>query len=384
MQPDLLEAIAGGYADAGMTTALIQAKTGVAIERPRAVYKAAHRPRSPAWTADEDALLRELVGHVHEDEIARRLGRTVGAVHLRWKRDLRLRAPTKRDDVWTALAFCNLIGSEIHIVTHWCDSGLLPSRMMPGGRRIRLIDRAAATAWLINPDNWVYFDRDKIRDERLARLVARRLERWGDDWWTTRQAADYLGCDAKDVMHQIKRGRVPGRRVVNLSGRHVLNSWGNWFVLRSDAMRLRIPRGKGGPGSFDNWSDAAQEFMELGAAIGVRWQDLARMQNVGEKTLDMRYRTTAGQRRITTARLHDHAARFPRLARVAAAFARGEDLGLEDLRRVILVLRRFGLTNKAAVRGLVLPHHSKPSIARVRAFHAALKARGHDPLEVPA
>jgi hypothetical protein len=384
MRPDLLSAIADGYADAGLSSALIAAKTGVKIDRQRAVYRSRGGTRNLSWTPEEDDTLKRLLGRVDESAIARQLGRSVTAVHIRWKRDLKLTSPSKRADIYTAARFSQAIGAEQHVVTAWCDSGMVSSRRMPGGRTIRLIDRAVAKAWACNPDNWVFFDINKVSDPELARLIRRRAERWGDEWWTTERAAAFHKCSTKCVLQQIKLGRIRGRRVLNLSGRHGAPGWGNWFVLRSDIIGLSIPRGKGGPGQMTNWSREAHAFMLLAIAVGVRWIDLAKMQNAGRATLENRYAVTPKRERIAYLPLKDHAARFPRLARVAAAFKRGDALSVEALRQVISVLKAFARGNTSVVRGLTAPHHSRPSFARVRAYYAALVARGHDPLEVQA
>ena len=50
--------------------------------------------KSPDWLKEEDEFLKQYLGLLAEEDIADVLGRTICAVHLRWKRDLlRARVP---------------------------------------------------------------------------------------------------------------------------------------------------------------------------------------------------------------------------------------------------------------------------------------------------
>lgn len=88
--------------------------------------------------------------------------------------------------------------------------------------------------------NWVYFIRsvrrpERIRDERLRRLLVKRKVTWGDEWWTTGEAAEFHGVESTDVQRYIVAGRLPAVK------------YQNWMVLRSEATRpgLRFFRGRG-------------------------------------------------------------------------------------------------------------------------------------------
>jgi hypothetical protein len=203
-------------------------------------------PRAPEWSEEEDAFLKKNLGYMTDKEIGEELGRTENAVHLRWSRDLHLAAPSKHPNVLTALQASAMLGIDGHKVAHWVDCGLIKGRVMAGGRNIRLIDRVAFMVWVCSPKNWVYFDIQKVQDEKLARLLKMRQERWDDEWWSARQAADYHGVDTKDVLRYVKLGRIESFRLpVSLGGRDHNRKWSNHFYLKSVVVPLRFTFGKG-------------------------------------------------------------------------------------------------------------------------------------------
>jgi hypothetical protein len=198
------------------------------------------------WSKVDDEFLRDNLGFMEESEIAKTLGRTVVAVHLRWKRDLRLPAPSKDPRYITGNQLAEVLGVDGHTAVWWIDSGLLPGERLPGKRLIRRVSKVDLLEWVLYPDNWVYFHPDRVRDPNLYRLIERARQGWNDEWWTTRQAADYLGVDPPCILRNIEFGRIRGRRVPGRSGRHPSPYWANWFVLRSEIIRpdLYIPHRK--------------------------------------------------------------------------------------------------------------------------------------------
>lgn len=198
------------------------------------------------WSEAEDQYLRENLGWKTEDEIAKHLGRSVVAVHLRWKRDLHLPAPSRHPDYITANQAAEMVGLDAHKLAHWVDAGLIPGRVLPSQRRIRLIPRTTFDRWVVSPSNWIYFDWKKITDRRLRRLCELRAERWGDEWLTTVQVAKLHGVESKDVLRLIKLGKIAGVQVAtSLGGRHKDPAWLNWFVRKSDALKAVFRRGRG-------------------------------------------------------------------------------------------------------------------------------------------
>jgi hypothetical protein len=213
------------------------------MARAEAAYPAL---RSPSWTAQEDAFLRENLSWMTDAEIGEALGRTENAVHLRWTRDLLLPSPSKHPEIITANQAAKLIGIDRHKVAHWVDMGIIPGRLMAGGRSIRLINRVSLMVWLCSPKNWVYFDIKNVVDPKLKRMLKLRAQRWGDEWWTTRQVADYHGVETGDVKRYIVIGRLQSVRLqVSLGGRNQVRKWSNHFVLKSDALKISFCKGKG-------------------------------------------------------------------------------------------------------------------------------------------
>src|SRR5574343_819240 len=176
--------------------------------------------KSPMWTPAEDQFVRENLGYMTDEEMGQYLGRTAIAVHLRWDRDLELGGPSKAPDVYTAHHAAMILGLDGHKTAHWVDQGLIPGRIMAGGRRIRLIDRQAFRRWVLNPMNWVYFNPKTVRDPELKRMLAKRAKRWKDDWWSTRRAADYHENTTTEIKRYIQRRELPSFHLpVSLGGR---------------------------------------------------------------------------------------------------------------------------------------------------------------------
>lgn len=198
------------------------------------------------WTPEEDKFLKDNLGLITDDKIAEELGRTRVSVSLRWKRDLHLSAPSKHPLYITGSQAAHILGIDEHKITHWCDFGLIPHRLMAGKRKIRLIPRISLSRWVITTDNWIYFDWHLITDPHLRRLCELRSKRWGDEWWSSRQVADYHGVTAKDVQRLIYRRELPARQVkTSRGGRHKKPAWLNWYVLRSDAIQAKFLFGRG-------------------------------------------------------------------------------------------------------------------------------------------
>jgi hypothetical protein len=242
--------------DLVVTASEVQAGRSIASIQRRTKLPAQAFAKQPAkelktvaaekWLPHEDAYLRANLGFQTEQQIADHLGRTLIAVRLRWKRDLHLTAPSKHPDYLTGQQAAILTGLDNHKICHWCDTGLIPHRLVPGDRRIRLIHKTALDLWIISPKNWIYFDWKTLPDPRLRRLCELRAERWGDEWWPTVKVAEYHGVDTKDVQRLIYRGELPAVQTeTSLGGRHKDPQWLNWFVLKSDAVKAVFVRGRG-------------------------------------------------------------------------------------------------------------------------------------------
>jgi hypothetical protein len=416
-------AVVHGQLAAGVSPAVLASRASTArlvITEMRAFNP---HGRAPAWTAAEDDFLRASLGHLSEDEMARRLGRTPVAVHLRWKRDLRLSAPSKAPDVLTANQVAEGLGVEAHVVLHWVDSGLLPGRRLPNNRVMRVVRRADLRRWLVQSEHWLYFRAERVGQgpsrragngydagfwRSACRLVGLARARWGDEWWRARQVADHHGVTTNDVKRFIKSGRLAAVQVRNLSGRHADPHWAPWFVRRSEATRadLVFTRGKGS-GHEKPQSRAADAFLVLARAVGLsvnaiaamgypggmknlcyRWAQLERKRLIPglirEFGLKVQYRPRTG---MLFADWRDYRDRFPRLARACQRFRAGEELGVRDLCYVRGVLQKWATwharttAQRKFARSLMIPAQAGTGARRAehfRALHQQLRAWGAD------
>lgn len=235
-------------------------------------------PRPARWTAEEEAFLRDNLGVLSEEEIARQLGRTQAAVKIRWTRQ-QYEAPSKRSHEMTGQQIARLLGKDIHSIMKLIDSGLLSGRIIPGGRCIRVVEKRVLLRWLLSPSNWIYFQADRIQNPAWRSLVLRRQSEWDDEWWTPGQVAEYHGLQSgsRGVNKAVRLGRLPAVR------------WGNWWILRSDAIAHRFFAGKGSWSPVD-WSPAGDAFLILGYAVGLRIYHLAQLRNENPKRT--KYRLT--------------------------------------------------------------------------------------------
>jgi hypothetical protein len=126
----------------------------------------------------------------------------------------------------------------------------------------------------------------------LRRLLELKQERWGDEWWTTRQVADYHGVDVKDVTRYIKLGRIKGVQARNLGGRDN-GYWAFWFVLRSEATRpdLVFQRGSGSGHESKTWTERSDAFLLLARAVGLPIRNIAALMRWAPKSVDYRLRS---------------------------------------------------------------------------------------------
>jgi hypothetical protein len=241
------------------------------------------------WTAEEDQFLCDNIAFMTDAELAARLGRTEIAVHLRWERDLHLPARSKHPDVVTAHQAAEMLGIDGHKICGWVDMGLIPGRLMPGGRKMRLINRVTFMVWACSPKNWVYFDPKKVKDPHLKRLLKLEAKRWGNEWWTTRQVADYHGVDVNDVNRYIKLGYLKSFRLpVSLAGRYLDRRWSNHFLLKSEATRkdLKFYRLGEIPWNMTKLTPAGLKWLKKALRMGWSYEAIGRSMKVsGHQTV---------------------------------------------------------------------------------------------------
>jgi len=214
--------------------------------------------RNPNWTQEEDEWLRENLPILGVIDCAKYLGRTVYSVKVYATRHGFI-FPRNAIGYLSCRKIADILGVDNHKPYTWVDIGLLAGESLPYDdirlkRRVKILD---FKLWLIQPMSWVYFDVRKMQDSYYRRLVELAQQRWGDEWWTTRQAADYLGCDTKTILHNIQRGRIYGYHAIGL-GRRRQQRWAYWFVRRSEIEHFSPPRREDSKLKF---TPAADDFM---------------------------------------------------------------------------------------------------------------------------
>jgi hypothetical protein len=217
-------------------------------------------PKQALWSPAEKSFVQRNLGKLSLEEIGAALGRSENGVKILFTRK-GWPAPSKQPNELTAHQIAELMGKCGKSIARLIDENILPGRRLPMERVIRVVRTTTFKRWLINPENWIYFDWRKIRDPHLRRLCELRAERWGDAWITTGEAARVAECTHADVNRWIHIGKVRGAR-----------KWGaNWKMLRSEAERLDIPKcGKGSKGrAMAERSEDADAFLVLARAVGI-------------------------------------------------------------------------------------------------------------------
>lgn len=170
-----------------------------------------------AWSADEDAFLRDTAGYKTAAAIAAELGRTANAVHtrasllgIRWMRPVRGRNHTG----FTASEVARLLGIPCaKAVTDWIRKGYLEA-----SRRAPRMDSGPRLAYRVYPESLRVFLRDypwlydwrRVQD-RGWRAYVDTLPR--EEWLGTRAAADLLFLTEQGVALAIRKGDLRAEKV---------------------------------------------------------------------------------------------------------------------------------------------------------------------------
>jgi len=96
---------------------------------------------------------------------------------------------------------------------------------------------ATVLEWVVKPESWLYFHPERVAEPNLRRLIHQAVKEWGDEWWNTRQIAEYHRVTIHDASLMIRNGRVQAVQVQNISGRHVAGKWAFWMVRRSECVQ---------------------------------------------------------------------------------------------------------------------------------------------------
>ena len=257
--------------------------------------KAKRQGKMPKWSTEEDDFLERNLGFLSDAEIGEQLGRTEGAVHLHWSRDLKLPAPSKNPKVMTGNQIASGLGIDSHTVLNLIRRELLPARRLPGKDVTHVVDRTALLQWIINPDHWVYFKPErvglrppqrrgvKVYDRAFwryaRRLVLKKKRLWKDRWVRIGEIARYHGVSQQAVNKAFRAGRFQGI------------AWPNWWGKASEFMNPKRPfqprEGKGGKGyEYIVISQSAAALLILARAVGLSYKDIGSMMGWKEKRVE--------------------------------------------------------------------------------------------------
>lgn len=241
------------------------------------------------WTPEEDRYLLENSATMSLGEIANALGRSRYGVHIRRKK-IDAIAPRHAPGYLSCNQIAKILGVDSHKPPTWVDLGILQGEPIPYdfGPLKRRVKITVFKRWLIRPESWPYFKAERIRVRHLRRLVELAQARWGDEWWSTNQAAEYHGVTNKDILRQVKLGKLRGLHAIGLD--RVRNpGWGYWFVRRSEVEKLQLFFGKGQGRELINWSARADEFIIRARAEGRTHEEIARMMKWPKKRVEYRW-----------------------------------------------------------------------------------------------
>jgi len=240
------------------------------------------------WAKEEDDFLRTHLGYMTDAEMAKHLGRTEVAVHIRWAKYLDLTAPSKVPNWSTANRVAERLSIDVHTVTTWTDREMIPYRLVPGDRRIRLIQEVTLRRFITNPLNWPYFQpwARTIADPVLARLVARKMELWPDQWLRIGEAAKLRGVGHPALNTAIHKGKLPAIQ------------WGNWWIRRSVILdpAIRFYTKNSVPRGGVEWTPAADTFLILAYAVGHYYIAIEKMMKLPARRTEYHLNKLMGDR----------------------------------------------------------------------------------------
>lgn len=225
------------------------------------------RRKPPRWTPSEELRLIELLeAHKTYREIGKDLGRTEVAIIVRCHRMGFFLTTTNGR---TVNAVAGLMGVEHDAVRWWVREGWLKAHrtdMRVHAGYVTMVEDDDLLAFLENPEHWHIWEPERIREYALREWATEM--RAGVRYLTVGEAAQRMYVTANCVNQMIHDGRLPAVR------------WGNWRIREEDAVYPEPPSRKRRPRAVpwteqerqclaDWWGGAADE-MDRGEAGKVR------------------------------------------------------------------------------------------------------------------
>jgi len=193
--------------------------------------------RGKTWTPAEVDFLATNLYRIGFEAAAAHLGRSPYGVRIFVRRTKnRINGPARDPRNLTAEKVGNMLGIDPKIVHRWDTIGILKFQRLTQLGMVRTITSEDFAAWVLDTDNWVYFQIEKVLHAPLRDMLSQKREEWGDDWLTARQAADILGITTHELADQGNKGRIPFRKV----SQQVNPSWVPRHYLLSDVTNPEI------------------------------------------------------------------------------------------------------------------------------------------------
>ncbi len=308
------------------------------VLRQRCTHRRAHNRsrltihilnRNPRWTPAERDYLAAHIGIQNDEQIAAALGRSPNSIKIKRQR-WNLPAHSKRPGYLTGNTIARILGVDIHAICKMHNRGLIPTKRLAGARGILVIHQTTFYRWAINPNNWIYFKPQRVTDLHLRRLIQLKTARWNDQWWSVGQVAAHHKVKEGTVGAAIYYGRLPAVR------------WGNYYVLRSNAIKHHFWTGKGHGHEID-WAPAVDKFILLATAVGLTSHSIEIQTGISHKRISHRLHQLRATCEIpaiiaasgiqynpTTKQIHINlqqvSYRFPALTKTIEHFKKGKQL----------------------------------------------------------
>ena len=359
-------------------TAVIQAASHLVTAIPKrtgGVYQ--------AWTDEEEAFVRQNLGHLSLEAIAQALGRTTAAIHIRAVRSGLGNTTVNEGEVSANTVATTLGLGCVKTVVKLIERRLLPARRLPTKRTwygVRLYD---LKQFVRNTDNWLTFDPHQVQDPALRRIIQAVFKYRGyDEWWRIGRVATYHGVSISVVGQHLRQEKVPGKQ------------WGNWYMRRSDAIQARFTTGKGSA-TPRMWRDEIDAFVLLATAVGTPCLGIGCALGCSEKSVQTRleqlrkrdmaasiqslglpicYRPEDGH---LFADWREHAGRFPTLVRVSNRFRAGKPLTVTHRHIIARIL--YTWMRQFMRRPSRIWRYKTLTRERLREIEAELLGQGIDP-----